>query len=68
MTEHPDFLNVRKLVIVMATAPIALLLFLTLIDLSWHHFNVWQSAGVWCTQTAPNSSSSIKLYGSDCQK
>ncbi len=66
MIDHPDFLNVRKLVLILATAPIAFLLMLSLVDVSWHHFRVWQSAGVWCTQSTANQT--IKLYGTACLK
>ncbi len=66
MSEHPDFLNVRKLALILAGGPIAFLLFLSLADLSWHQVRVWQAAGVWCTQTTGNGT--VKLYGSACQK
>lgn len=65
MSEHPDFLNVRKLALILAGGPIVFLLFLSLADLSWHQFRVWQSAGVWCTQ--PTATGHVKLYGNACQ-
>jgi hypothetical protein len=66
MSEYPDFLNVRKLALILAGGPLAFLLLLSLADLSWHHFRVWQSAGVWCTQSTEQGV--VKLYGTPCQK
>jgi hypothetical protein len=60
MIEHPDFLNVRKLVILMVSGPFILLAVLAAIDLSWHQFGDRQEAEVCCTQAHLDSTS--KLY------
>ncbi|MGV0027524.1 hypothetical protein [Phormidesmis priestleyi] len=65
MTEHPDFLNVRRLAFLLVAPPIALLLTFSAIEASWHQVRVWQSAGVWCTQTTPDIQ--VKLYGNECK-
>ncbi len=66
MSEHPDFLNVRKLALILAGGPIVFLLVLSLADVSWHQLRVWQSVGIWCTHTTEHGP--VKLYGSACQK
>jgi hypothetical protein len=66
MLEHPDFFNVRKMAVILAGGPLVFLLLLSLADLSWHQWRVWQAAGVWCTQTTEQGV--VKLYGTACQK
>ncbi|KAM3092106.1 hypothetical protein ACKFKG_23455 [Phormidesmis sp. 146-35] len=65
MIEHPDFLNIRRLAFLLVAPPIALLLTFSAIEVSWHQMRVWQSAGVWCTQTMPDGQ--MKLYGNECK-
>ena len=66
MTEHPDFLNVRKLFFMVAAGPIALLLFFSLLDVSWHRLGTWQSATALCAQTAVDTT--IKPQSTACPK
>jgi hypothetical protein len=66
MSEYPELFNVRKMALILAGGPLVFLLFLSLADVSWHHFRVWQAAGISCTQ--PTEQGVVTLYGSACQK
>ncbi len=65
MIEHPDLFNVRKMMMILAGAPILLLLLISAIDTSWHHVRVWQSAEALCR---PTQASMGPVHPASCQK
>ena len=67
MTEHPDFISVRKLALIMASGPFVLLALLAAIDFSWHQFTGWQMAEVPCAPMAALNIM-VKPSGTNCQK
>ena len=67
MLEYPDFLNVRKLALVLAFAPIALLLLFGLLDVSIHQADLLQASGQSC-MGSDGTGSITMLKGNECQK
>lgn len=66
MNEYPDFLNVRKLTILVASGPFLVLALLVAIDFSWHQIMGEQSTtAAQCAQVTLNSVA--KLDDSACK-
>jgi len=53
MIHHPDFFNVRKMAIILASGPILLLLLIGAVDFSWPQFRIWQQPKHSCSVDAP---------------
>jgi hypothetical protein len=67
MLEYPDFLNVRKLALILAFGPFALLLLFAALDVSIDRTDLLQASGQSCMGTDATGSITT-LYGSECQK
>lgn len=50
MIDYPDFLNVRKLALILVASPLALLMLFTMIDLSIHPSKVLQVSEQSCAR------------------